>query len=332
MVEEGLRPSAILTRESFENAIRVNAALGGSTNAVLHLLAIAGRVGVELLLDDFDALARDVPTLVNLKPSGEYLMEDFFYAGGLPVVMREIADLLHLDAITVDGTTLGQNIANAENFDTEVITPRATPFKPEGTGTAVLRGNLAPGGAIIKQSAASPELLQHTGPALVFDSIEEYDIAIDDPDLEVGPETVLVVRYSGPRGYPGMPEIGNLALPRKLLEQGVTDMVRISDARMSGTSYGTVVLHVVPEAAVGGPLALLRTGDLVTLDVPARSLEMRVAHDELERRRAEWKKPEPAVTRGYVSLYINHVLQADEGADLDFLRGSSGYPVPRRPF
>jgi len=332
MVEEGLRPSDILTRESFENAIRVNAAIGGSTNAVLHLLAIAGRVGVELRLGDFDALARDVPTLVNLKPSGEYLMEDFFYAGGLPVVMREISDLLHLDAITVDGTTLGENIAGAENFNTDVITPRSMPFKPEGTGTAVLRGNLAPGGAILKQSAASPDLLQHTGPALVFDSIEEYDEAIEDPDLEVGPETVLVVRYSGPRGYPGMPEIGNLALPRKLLEQGVTDMVRISDARMSGTSYGTVVLHVVPEAAVGGPLALLRTGDLVTLDVPARTLEMQVAEDELERRRAEWTQPEPAATRGYVSMYVEHVLQADEGADLDFLRGSSGHPIPRRPF
>lgn len=332
MIGEGMRPSNILTREAFENAVRVNAAIGGSTNAVVHLLAIAGRVGVDLHLDDFDSLTRDVPTLVNLMPSGDYLMEDFYYAGGLPAVMRELGDLLHLDAMTVNGTTIGENVAGAQNWNPDVIKERSRPFKAAGTGTAVLYGNLAPDGAVIKQSAATPSLMQHTGPALVYDSIEAYDEAIDDPELDVTAETVLVVRNAGPRGYPGMPEIGNLALPRKLLEQGVTDMVRISDARMSGTSYGTVVLHTAPEAAVGGPLALVRTGDQITLDVADRTLTLNVSAAELDERRAGWTPPPPVTERGYVRLYIDHVLQANEGADLDILRGCSGDAVPRRPF
>jgi L-arabonate dehydrase len=332
MVGEGLRPSQIMTRHAFENAIRINAAIGGSTNAVIHLLAIAGRVGVDLTLDDFDRLGRDVPTLVNLMPSGDYLMEDFYYAGGLPAVIRELGDLLHGDALNVNGLTLSENVSDSENWNPEVIKKKSKPFKPAGTGTAVLYGNLAPDGAIIKQSAASPSLMQHTGSALVFDSIEEYDEAIDDLDLEVDAATVLVVRNAGPRGYPGMPEIGNLALPRKLLEQGVTDMVRISDARMSGTSYGTVVLHTAPEAAVGGPLALVRTGDAITLDVTGRRLTLEISDTELEERRSAFSPPEPVADRGYTKLYIDHVLQANEGADFDFLRGCSGDGIPRRPF
>lgn len=332
MVREGLRPSHIMTRHAFENAIRINAAIGGSTNAVIHLLAIAGRVGVDLTLDDFDRLGRDVPTLVNLMPSGDFLMEDFYYAGGLPAVIRELGDLLHGDALNVNGSTLAENVADSSNWNPEVIKAMSQPFKPAGTGTAVLYGNLAPDGAVIKQSAASPELMQHTGVALVFDSIEEYDEAIDDPDLEVDATTVLVVRNAGPKGYPGMPEIGNLALPRKLLDQGITDMVRISDARMSGTSYGTVVLHTSPEAAAGGPLALAETGDRITLDVAGRRLTLEISDEELAERRAAWSPPEPVAARGYAKLYIEHVLQASEGADFDFLRGCSGDGIPRRPF
>ena len=322
-----LRPSAIMTRAAFENAIRVNAAIGGSTNAVIHLLAIAGRLGVPLALDDFDALARDVPTLVNLQPTGEYLMEDFCYAGGLPAVMRELGDLLHGDAITVTGSTVASNVADAPCWNRSVIRTLDSPLQPPGTGTAVLRGNLAPDGAVIKQSAAAAHLLRHRGRALVFDSPEAYHAVVDE--LDIDEDTVLVIRYCGPRGYPGMPEVSNVPLPAKLLRRGIRDMVRICDGRMSGTAYGTVVLHVAPEAAAGGPLALVRTGDLITLDVPARSLTLEVADDELDRRRAAWQPPAPHASRGWVRLYTEHVLQADTGADLDFLLGASGHDVPR---
>jgi L-arabonate dehydrase len=332
MIRADVRMSSIVTRLAFENAILVNAAIGGSTNAVLHLLALAGRLGVPLELGDFDTLPRQIPTLVNLMPSGEHLMEDFYYAGGVPAVMRQIERFLHTDAVTVDGRTVAENLKLAEWWNTDVIRPYDAPLKPAGSGTAVLRGNLCPGGAVVKQSAASPDLLRHRGRAVVFDTIEEYDAAVDDPLLDVAADDVLVVRYAGPRGYPGMPEIGNLALPRKLLQQGVTDMVRISDARMSGTSYGTVVLHTTPEAAVGGPLALVRTGDGIELDVARRTLTLEVDDTELAARRASWKPPPPAADRGYVRLYVDHVQQADRGCDLDFLVGSSGAPVPRRPF
>jgi dihydroxy-acid dehydratase len=324
-----LRPSRIMTRQAFENAIVMNAAIGGSTNAVIHLLAIAGRLGVRLGLDDFDVLARRVPTLVNLMPSGQYLMEDFCYAGGVPAVMRELAGLLHTDHVGVAGHALADTIAAAECWNREVIRPLADPLQPAGSGTAVLRGNLCPDGAVIKQSAASPELLQHRGQALVFDSIEEYHLAAADASMEAEESTVLVVRGAGPQGYPGMPEIGNFVLPTKLLERGVTDMVRISDARMSGTGFGTVVLHVAPEAAAGGPLALVRTGDWIKLDVPSRTLTLEVTDDELARRRAAWRPPEAQFTRGYARLYVDHVQQASQGADLDFLVGASGAAVPR---
>jgi len=324
-----LRPSRIMTRQAFENAIIVNAAIGGSTNAVIHLLAIAGRLGVQLSLDDFDELARPVPTLVNLMPSGQYLMEDFCYAGGVPAVMSELVGLLHTDHVGVTGHAMADTIAAAECWNRDVIRPLADPLQPAGSGTAVLRGNLCPDGAVIKQSAASPELLRHRGQALVFDSIEEYHVAAADPSLEVDESTVLVVRGAGPQGYPGMPEIGNFVLPRKLLERGVTDMVRISDARMSGTGFGTVVLHVAPEAAAGGPLALVRTGDWVSLDVPARTLTLEVSDEELTLRRAAWQPPEAQFSRGYARLYVDHVQQASQGADLDFLVGASGAAVPR---
>ncbi|UQS27813.1 dihydroxy-acid dehydratase [Amycolatopsis thermalba] len=331
MVEEDLRPSRILTREAFENAIRVNAAIGGSTNAIIHLLAIAGRAEIDLSLDDFDTLIREVPTLVNLMPSGKYLMEDFCYAGGLPVVMRQLAEagLLHSGSVTVTGNAVGENVAGAENFNTDVITTVEEPFQPVGSGTAVLRGNLCPGGAVIKQSAASPHLLKHQGRALVFDTVEDYHAVADDPDLDVDETSILVIRGAGPRGYPGMPEVSNVALPAKLLKAGVTDMVRICDGRMSGTSYGTVVLHVTPESAVGGPLALVRTGDLITLDVAARTLNVEVSDEELAARRASWQAPESPYRSGYTWLYTQHVLQADQGADFDFLRGSRGHQVPR---
>jgi dihydroxy-acid dehydratase len=331
LVRAGLRPSAIMTRAAFENAIRVNAAIGGSTNAVIHLLAIAGRLGVPLALDDFDALARDVPTLVNLQPSGAYLMEDFCYAGGLPAVMRELAGhgLLHPDPVTVTGAAVGANVAGADCWNRDVIRTVADPLQPPGTGTAVLRGNLAPDGAVIKQSAASPRLLKHRGRALVFDSPAAYYQVVDDPALDADEDTVLVLRYCGPRGYPGMPEVANVPLPAKLLARGVRDMVRICDGRMSGTAYGTVVLHVAPEAAAGGPLALVRTGDPITLDVPARTLTLEVPDGELAGRRARWRPPPPHAGRGWTRLYAEHVLQADSGADLDFLVGCSGHQVPR---
>jgi dihydroxy-acid dehydratase len=331
LVRQDLRPSAIMTRAAFENAIRVNAAIGGSTNAVIHLLAIAGRLGVPLSLDDFDVLARDVPTLVNLQPNGQYLMEDFCYAGGLPAVIRELAEagLLNSGAITVTGGGIGANVADAPCWNREVIKTMADPFQPAGTGTAVLRGNLAPGGAVIKQSASSPHLLKHRGRALVFDSPADYHAVSNEPELDVDEDTVLVIRYCGPRGYPGMPEVSNVALPRRLLLRGVRDMVRICDGRMSGTAYGTVVLHVAPEAAAGGPLALVRNGDWITLDVPARTLTLEVSAEELAERQAGWRPPAPHASRGWTRLYCEHVMQADSGADLDFLVGASGHEVPR---
>ena len=329
MVHEDLRISKVLTREAFENAIRVNAAISGSTNAAIHLIAIAHRVGVELDLADFDALGRDVPTLVDLMPSGTHLMEDFYYAGGLPAVIRELSALLHNDALTVTGNGIGANNADAQCWDREVIRAFDTPFGPAGSGTAVLRGNLCPNGAVIKQSAASPHLLTHRGQALVFDAVEDYNAVSEDDDLPVDENTILVIRNAGPRGYPGMPEVGNVAIPSKLARRGIEDMVRISDGRMSGTGFGTVILHVAPEAAIGGPLALVRSGDWINVDVPARSLTLEVDDTELARRRAEWKPPEPIQDRGYHKLYVEHVLQADQGADLDFLVGASGHAVPR---
>jgi dihydroxy-acid dehydratase len=329
MVEKDLTPDKIMTREAFENAIRVNAAIGGSTNAVIHLLAIAGRLGVPLELDDFDTLVRDVPTLVNLQPSGKYLMEDFCYAGGVPAVMRELGDMLHSGALTVTGATVGENVSDAPCWNREVIMPLDQPFQAAGTGTAVLRGNLAPNGAVIKQSAASPHLLKHRGRALVFDSPEAYHQVAADPDLDVDEDTVLIIRYCGPKGYPGMPETANVPLPAKLLKRGVKDIVRICDGRMSGTAYGTVVLHVAPEAAAGGPLALVRSGDMITLDVPARTLSVDIPDDEMALRRAAWTPPPRPATRGWTWLYTEHVQQADTGCDLDFLIGRSGSAVGR---
>ena len=329
LVNRDVKLSQILTREAFENAIRVCGAIGGSTNAVLHLIAIAGRIGIPLTLDDWDTLGRDVPTIVNLMPSGKYLMEDFYYAGGLPVVMKRLqeAGLLHVDAITVNGRTLGENVAHAECFNDDVILPMNAPLEEQG-GLAVLRGNLAPLGAVIKPSAATPALLKHTGRAVVFETIEHYKSRIEDPDLDIDADCVMVLKNCGPKGYPGMAEVGNMGLPAKLLKQGVTDMVRISDARMSGTAFGTVVLHVAPEAAAGGPLALVQDGDLIELDVAERRLHLQVSDEELALRRAQWT-PEPAPASGYVHMYHRHVLQADQGVDLDFLVGCRGCPVPR---
>ena len=328
LVREGICLSKILTREAFENAIKTLAAIGGSTNAVIHLTAMAGRIGVDLKLEDFDRLASELPCLVNLQPSGQYLMEDFCYAGGLPVVMKEIAGHLHLDALSVNGKSIGENIAEAQNFNTDVIKPLAAPFKDKA-GIAVLRGNLAPRGAVIKPSAATPALLVHKGRAVVFEDIEDFHKRIDDENLEVDEHCVLVLKNCGPKGYPGMAEVGNMPLPPKVLRKGITDMVRISDARMSGTAYGTVVLHAAPEAAAGGNLALVQNGDLIELDVPQRKLHLHVSDEELARRRALWKAPEPAMASGYWKLYIDHVLQADQGVDLDFLVGRRGAAVPR---
>ena len=330
MVHEDMTIGKILNREAFENAIRVNAAIGGSTNAVIHLMAIAGRLGVKLSLEDWDTLGREIPCLVNLMPSGEYLMEDFYYAGGLPVVLRELGthDCLHKDALTVNGQTLWENVKDAECYDRKVIFPFSDPFKPIG-GIAVLRGNLAPGGAVIKPSAASPALMKHRGRAVVFESIEDYKAQIDAPDLDIDETCIMVLKNCGPKGYPGMAEVGNMTLPAKVLKKGITDMVRISDARMSGTAYGTVVLHVAPEAAAGGPLALVRTGDMIEVDVEGRSLHLDVPGEELEGRKRTWEPMELQSNRGYVRLYIEHVNQADEGCDLDFLVGGSGAAVPR---
>jgi dihydroxy-acid dehydratase len=328
LVHEDVRMSQILTREAFENAIRVNAAIGGSTNAVVHLLAIAGRVGVPLTLDDFDRLGHDLPLLVDLQPSGRYLMEDFYYAGGVPAVVRELGDFIHRDALTVGGTTIGAATADAPCWNREVIRAFDAPLKTQA-GIAVLRGNLAPDGAVIKPSAATAALLTHRGRAVVFETIEDFKARIDDPDLDIDETCVMVLKGAGPRGYPGMPETGNLPLPPKILAKGITDMVRISDARMSGTAYGTVVLHTSPEAAVGGPLALVQNGDLIALDVPNRRLDVLVDDAELARRRAAWRPQPPAYERGYAKLYTEHVLGAERGADFDFLVGTSGSRVAR---
>ncbi len=326
MVHEDLRMSQILTKDAFENAIMVNGAIGGSTNAVVHLLAIAGRMGIKLSLEDWDRLGRDMPCLVNLMPSGKYLMEDFYYAGGLPVVIKEIGKFLHKKALTVNGRTIWENSKDAVNYNAAVITPLAKPFKPLG-GIAVLRGNLAPDGCVLKPSAATPKLLKHKGKAVVFENVDDLHARIDDPKLDVDPTSVLVLKNCGPKGYPGFPEVGNFALPAKILKKGVTDMIRISDARMSGTAYGTVVLHTAPEAAAGGPLALVRNGDLIEIDVARRKIQLHVSDEELAKRKSKWKPLPPHATRGWVKLYCDTVLQADRGVDLDFLVGKSGAKV-----
>jgi dihydroxy-acid dehydratase len=328
MVHEDQKLSSILTREAFENAIMALAAIGGSTNAVIHLIAIAGRIGVKLGIDDFDRIASHLPCLVNLQPSGEHLMEDFCYAGGLPAVLKEIRSLLHQGAVTANGRTIGENIADAENFNGAVIKTMAAPFKAEA-GIAVLRGNLAPRGAIIKPSAATPSLMTHRGRAVVFENGDDFHARIDDDNLDIDETCIMVLRNCGPKGYPGMAEVGNMPLPPKVLKKGITDMVRISDARMSGTAYGTVVLHTAPEAAAGGPLAAVRSGDFIELDVPNRRLHLDISDAELAERMKAWKPPPPPLESGYWKLYVDHVLQADQGADLDFLVGKRGSFVPR---
>jgi L-arabonate dehydrase len=327
MVEEDMVLSKILTRSAFENAIRTNAAIGGSTNAVIHLLAIAGRIGVKLELGDWDKIGSELPCLLNLQPSGKYLMEDFYYAGGLPAVMREIKHLLDGKALTVNGKSVGENIADAPCWNRDVIKPLDDPFKSRA-GIAVLRGNLAPDGAVIKPSAASPHLLKHKGRAVVFESIEDLHARIDDENLDIDETCIMVLKGCGPKGYPGMAEVGNMPLPPKLLRKGITDLVRISDARMSGTAYGTVVLHVSPEAAAGGPLALVQNGDFIEVDVPGRRLHLDVSEAELAQRRAAWK-PAPTPQRGWYKIYVDHVQQAHLGADLDVLVGGSGSEVSR---
>jgi dihydroxy-acid dehydratase len=330
MVKEKLQLSKILTRQAFENAIRVNAAIGGSTNAVIHLIAIARRIGVDLELADWDRLGRGVHTLVDLMPSGKYLMEDFYYAGGLPAVIRELGEngKLHNNALTVNGRSLWENNKDAPCWNRDVIHTFKKPFKKD-TGIAVLRGNLCPDGAIVKPSAATPKLLKHRGRAVVFENIEDFHARIDDPGLDIDAKCIMVLKNCGPKGYPGMAEVGNMPLPPKLLKKGITDMVRISDARMSGTAYGTVILHVSPEAAAGGALALVENGDIIELDVAKRRLQLLVTPKELAKRRAKWNKPKAPLARGYWKLYFDHVLQAHEGADLDFLAGKSGAFVPR---
>jgi L-arabonate dehydrase len=329
MVREDLRLSKILTRVSLENAIFCNAAIGGSTNAVIHLLAIARRVGVPLSLDDWDRLGSALPCLVDIQPSGKHLMEDFYYAGGVPVVLRELgeAGVLNRDALTANGHSIWENVAEAQCWNREVIRTYSEPFKSQA-GIAVVRGNLAPNGAVIKPSAAGPHLLRHTGRAVVFETIEDLHARVNDESLDIDENCVMVLKNCGPRGYPGMAEVGNMPVPAKLLRKGITDIVRVSDARMSGTAYGTVVLHVSPEAAVGGPLALVQSGDMITLDVPARSIRVEVDDETFARRRAAWT-PLPAPDRGWAKLYVDQVLQAHEGADLDFLVGCSGAAVPR---
>ena len=328
MVHEDLKMSKVLTRAAFENAIRVVGAIGGSTNAVLHLLAIAGRVGVDLTLADWDVLGRDVPCLVNLMPSGKFLMEDFYYAGGLPAVIRELGSLIHGEALTVNGKTMGENVAEAPCYNRDVVRAFGEPLRAS-SGIAVLRGNLCPEGAVIKPSAATPKLMNHRGRAVVFEDIEEFHVRVNDPALEIDPTCVMVLKNCGPRGYPGMPEVGNMPLPPKILKMGITDMVRISDARMSGTAFGTVALHLSPEAAAGGLLGLVQNGDIIELDVDARRLHLDISESETARRREGWKPPPPVIQRGYYRLYHEHVMQADRGADLDFLVGKSGAGVPR---
>jgi L-arabonate dehydrase len=328
MVNEDLKLSDILTPNAFENSIRVNAAIGGSTNFVIHLLAIAGRIGVKLELKDFDRLSADIPLVANIQPSGKYFMEDLFYAGGLPVVLKALDHLLNRDAVTVNGKSISVNYSEATSFNNEVITTFDAPFN-SATGLAVLTGNLCEAGAVIKPSAASPHLMQHTGKAVVFENIEDFKARIDQDELDVDENSVLVLKNVGPRGYPGMPEVGNMGLPKKLLKKGIQDMVRISDGRMSGTGFGTVVLHVSPEAASGGNFAMIQTGDMISLDVKNRSLNVDIPAEEMTRRKKNYPVPKPITERGYVKLYLDHVQQAHLGADMDFLTGGSGSDVLR---
>lgn len=328
MVKEGLTLSKILSRKAFENAIMVNAATGGSTNFVLHLLAIAGRIGVQLSMDDFDKFSQNIPLLTNIQPSGKNYMEDLYYAGGLPAVIKEMSSFIHNDALTVNGKTMGQNCAGSKVYERSIIGTLLNPFKPE-SGIVVVKGNLAPYGAVIKPSAATPALLKHRGKAVVFENIEDYHARIDDPQLDIDANSIMVLKNVGPKGYPGMAEVGNMALPKKILEQGITDMVRISDGRMSGTGFGTVVLHVSPEAADGGVIALIKNGDVISLDAHARSLHLEVSDAELLLRKAAWKQTEKIHARGYIHLYQLHVEQAHLGADMDFLKGGSGSEVAR---
>ncbi len=328
MVKENLRLSDILTRKAFENAIKVNAAVGGSTNFVIHLLAIAGRIGVDLDIDEFDGLSAATPLLANLQPSGDHFMEDLYYSGGLPAVMKAMLSQLHQDAITVNGKTVAENVAGAEILNTNVIAELDNPFKKE-SGVVVLKGNLCPQGAVLKPNAASAHLMVHTGKAIVFENIEDYKERIDDPALDVDENSVLVLKNVGPRGYPGMPEVGNMGLPKKMLEKGVTDMVRISDGRMSGTGFGTVVLHVCPEAAAGGNFAVVKTGDTIELNIPARTLNLLVSDEELTLRKQAFRPEDTLPQRGYAYLYTQHVEQASLGADFDFLKGGSGSVVTR---
>ncbi|HYM33140.1 MAG TPA: IlvD/Edd family dehydratase [Candidatus Cybelea sp.] len=328
MVREDMRMSKVLKRENFENAIRVNGAIGGSTNAVIHLLALAGRMGIDITLDDWDKLGCDVPCLVDLMPSGKYLMEDFYYAGGVPAVVRELEPFINKNALTVNGNTIWENNKDAPCYNRKVIFPLEKPFKKQG-GIAVLRGNLCPDGAVIKPSAASPHLMKHRGRAVVFESIEDFHKRIEDPKLDIDETCVMVLKFCGPKGYPGMAEVGNMPLPPKVLKKGITDMVRISDARMSGTAYGTVVLHVAPEAAAGGPLALVQNGDMIELDVKKRKLHLDIPAAELDRRRKAMKAFQSPHTSGYAKLYVDHVMQANQGVDFDFLVGRRGAPVPR---
>ena len=328
MVKEDLRMSKILNRKSFENAIKVNAAIGGSTNQMIHLLAIAGRMGIELDLEDFDHLGSKIPLLVNLMPSGKYLMEDFYYAGGLPVVMNELKDLLRKDLITVNGKTIQDNYKDAPCYNREVISTLDKPFQEEA-GIVVLKGNLCENGAVIKPSAASKSLMQHKGKAVVFETIEDYHARVDDPDLDIDENSVMVLKNVGPIGYPGMAEVGNMDLPEKLIRKGVKDMVRLSDGRMSGTAYGTVILHISPESAIGGNLALVENDDILELDVKGRKLTLHVSEEELKKRKQRWTPPKPMSNRGYVKLFLNHIEQADKGCDFDFLKGSSGDEVLR---
>lgn len=328
MVTEDLKPSDILTRKAFENAIMVNAAIGGSTNFIIHLLAIAGRVGVELAIDDFDRLSQSIPLLANIQPSGEHYVEDLYYAGGIPAIINELKEHIYMHAKTANGLSIGANSEKASIYDVNIIASMDKPFKPE-SGIAVLKGNLAPNGAVIKPSAASRHLMKHRGKAVVFETIEDYHERIDLPELDVDEHSILVLKNVGPKGYPGMAEVGNMTLPKKILEKGITDMVRISDGRMSGTGFGTVVLHVSPEAAAGGPLAYVCDGDYICLDVDKRTIELEVSEEELEHRKISMPLTKLPVKRGYVQLYIEHVEQAHLGADFDFLRGKSGSAIPR---
>jgi dihydroxy-acid dehydratase len=321
------KPSGIVTERSFENAIAVDMALGGSTNAIVHLIAMAGRLGIPLPLEKFDEISRKVPLLANLRPAGKYLMEEFFLAGGLTALLNGMRELLHTDVPTITGNTLGEDIASAIIHNEDVIRTPKNPLQPDG-GTAILRGNLCPNGAVIKHAAATKELCTHTGPALVFDSYPEMKAAIEDMNLDVTKDTVLILRNAGPVGAPGMPEWGQLPIPKKLILQGIRDMVRLSDSRMSGTSYGACALHIAPESAVGGPLALVKNGDLIELDVPNRKLHLHVSDEELEKRRAAWKPAPPRYHRGYAKLYVEHVTQADQGADFDFLQHGPAVPEP----